>query len=176
MDGPARRRPLLFLDVDGPLNPYAAKPERRPEGYTTIRVPHQNGGSRPLRVWLNPAHGPALLALDYDLIWATTWMNLANRWIAPILGLPTLPYVDFGVALFRERPDGVHWKSEPLLTYAAGRPFAWVDDEQSAADHTFTTTHHPGPALLHHVNPRIGLRDEDFRTLADFAGRSRLRP
>jgi hypothetical protein len=33
------RRPLLFLDVDGPLNPYAAQPERRPEGYTTIRVP-----------------------------------------------------------------------------------------------------------------------------------------
>lgn len=30
--------PLLFLDVDGPLNPYAAKPEKRPEGYTTLRV------------------------------------------------------------------------------------------------------------------------------------------
>ncbi|MEU6365910.1 hypothetical protein ABZ876_09170 [Streptomyces sp. NPDC046931] len=31
-------RPLLFLDVDGPLNPWAAQPERRPAGYTTIRV------------------------------------------------------------------------------------------------------------------------------------------
>lgn len=31
-------RPLLYLDVDGPLNPYAAKPERRPEGYTTHRM------------------------------------------------------------------------------------------------------------------------------------------
>lgn len=28
-------RPVLYLDVDGPLNPYAAKPERRPESYAT---------------------------------------------------------------------------------------------------------------------------------------------
>ncbi len=58
-------RPLLFLDVDGPLNPYAAKPERRPDGYTTIRVPMAD--RRPLRVWLNPGHGAALLALGYEL-------------------------------------------------------------------------------------------------------------
>jgi hypothetical protein len=29
----------------------------------------------------------------------------------------------FGDALLRERPDGVHWKSEPLVRYADGRPF-----------------------------------------------------
>lgn len=31
-------RPLLYLDVDGPLNPYAAKPHRRPAGYATHRM------------------------------------------------------------------------------------------------------------------------------------------
>jgi hypothetical protein len=35
-------RPLLFLDVDGPLNPYAAQPERRPDGYVTLRVPRND--------------------------------------------------------------------------------------------------------------------------------------
>ncbi|KAB7833591.1 hypothetical protein [Streptomyces mobaraensis] len=169
-------RPLLFLDVDGPLNPYAAQPERRPDGYTTLRVPRDGDpdGSpslrrRPLRVWLAPEHGPALLRLGYELCWATTWMAEANRWIAPVLGLPALPFVDFGEALFRERPDGVHWKTAPLVEYAAGRPFAWVDDEQSGADEAYVTAHHPGRALLHHVNPRLGLRNPDFRTLADFA-------
>ncbi|MBO0915146.1 hypothetical protein [Streptomyces laculatispora] len=172
-------RPLLFVDVDGPLNPYAAKRERRPEGYTTLRVPRGGGAPeengerllrrRPLRVWLNPEHGPDLLRLDYELCWATSWMADANRWIAPVLGLPVLPFVDFGDALFRERPDGVHWKTAPLLDYANGRPFAWVDDEQSDADHAYMTAHHSAPALLHHVNPRIGLREDDFRTLADFA-------
>ncbi|QLJ01038.1 hypothetical protein HZZ00_08470 [Streptomyces sp. NEAU-sy36] len=160
-------RPLLFLDVDGPLNPYAARPERRPEGYTTIRVPLDSRS--PLRVWLNPAHGPALLALGYELCWATTWMAEANRWIAPVLGLPELPYVDFGTGLFAHRPDGVHWKTEAIVAYAGGRPFAWVDDEQSPADTAFVTGHHPGPALLHHVDPRIGLREGDFGALAKFA-------
>ncbi|MET9520683.1 hypothetical protein [Streptomyces sp. NPDC002994] len=172
-------RPLLFLDVDGPLNPYAAKPERRPAGYLTLRVPLDNrdaaepGGLRarwrPLRVWLNPEHGPALLALDYELCWATTWMGDANRWIGPALGLPELPFVDFGDALFAERPDGVHWKTEPLVAYAKGRPFAWVDDDQSDIDHAHVAVGHNAPALLHHVNPRIGLRTPDFAALADFA-------
>ncbi|MFF7240716.1 hypothetical protein [Streptomyces collinus] len=148
-----------------PLNPYAARPERRPEGYTTIRASVRPG--RPLRVWLNPAHGPALLSLGYDLRWATTWMDEANRWIAPVVGLPELPYVDFGQGLFAERPDGVHWKTEAIVTYAAGRPFAWVDDEQSPADTAYVAAEHPAPALLHHVDPRIGLRDGDFAALRD---------
>lgn len=83
-------RPPLFLDVDGPLNPYAAQPERRPEGYTTIRVPLRS--RRPPRVWLNPAHGRELPSLGYELCWATTWMAEANRWIAPLaVGRGALP-------------------------------------------------------------------------------------
>lgn len=62
-------RPILFLDVDGPLNPYAAKPHRRPEGYQTFRfhAGTPEWGKRGLRVWLNPSHGPQLLALPFDL-------------------------------------------------------------------------------------------------------------
>lgn len=165
-------RPLLFLDVDGPLNPWAAKPERRPDGYTTIRVALQPG--RALRVWLNPSHGAALLGLDYDLCWATTWMDAANRWIAPVIGLPELPYVDFGTDLFALRPDGVHWKTEAIVAYAEGRPFAWVDDEQTPADEEYVAAHHGAPALLHHVSPHLGLREEDFGALARFA--ATLRP
>ncbi|BBB01367.1 hypothetical protein RVR_8745 [Actinacidiphila reveromycinica] len=171
-------RPLLFLDVDGPLNPYAAQPERRPDGYTTLRVPRgdlgEEGGSlssrrRTLRVWLHPDHGRLLLGLGFELCWATTWGERANRWIAPVVGLPELPFVDFGDVLLRERPDGVHWKTGPLVVRAGGRPFAWVDDEQSEPDRAYVAAHHRGPALLHHVNPRVGLRENDFRTLADFA-------
>ncbi|MBP0449316.1 hypothetical protein J5Y04_07095 [Kitasatospora sp. RG8] len=172
-------RPLLFLDVDGPLNPYAAEHGRRPEGYTTVRIPREDGAAgdpgrprarmRPERMWLDPRHGRALLALDYELCWATAWMNDANRWIGPVLGLPRLPFVDFGEALLNERPDGVHWKSGPLVAYADGRPFAWVDDEQGDADHAHVAAGHGAPALLHHVNPRTGLRHDDFAALAAFA-------
>ncbi|MEU6215962.1 hypothetical protein ABZ845_00365 [Streptomyces sp. NPDC047022] len=159
-------RPLLYLDVDGPLNPYAAQPERRPDGYTTIRVPQPG---RILRVWLHPGHGEALLGLGYELCWASTWMDAANHWIGPVIGLPELPYVDFGSDLFALRPDEVHWKTAAILAHAAGRPFAWVDDEQSPADEAYVTAHHPGPALLYHVDPRVGLRQSDFAVLARFA-------
>ncbi|MET8750346.1 hypothetical protein ABZW32_09695 [Streptomyces sp. NPDC004667] len=173
-------RPLLFLDVDGPLNPYAAEPERCPDGYTTLRTPldgearegHRSRPSRrrrPPQVWLNPEHGRFLLRLGFELCWATTWMDDANRWIAPVLGLPDLPFVDFGDVVLQERPDGVHWKTGPLVDYANGRPFAWVDDEQSELDQAYVTAHHRGSGLLHHVNPRVGLREDDFHTLAGFA-------
>ncbi|MFC9329995.1 hypothetical protein [Kitasatospora sp. NPDC057015] len=170
-------RPLLFLDVDGPLNPYAAVPESCPDGYVTARGRHATGGrpgilgrsTRAREVWLNPGHGRALSALGYEICWATAWMGDANRWIGPVLGLPELPFVDFGEALLTERPDGVHWKTAPLLAYAAGRPFAWVDDEQGDADHRHVAGAHRGAALLHHVDPRIGLREDDFTALKAFA-------
>lgn len=98
-------------------------------------------------------------------------MDAANRWIAPVIGLPELPYVDFGAGLFALRPDGVHWKTEAIVAHAEGRPFAWVDDEQSQADEEYVRAHHPGPALLHHVNPRLGLREDDFAAPAQFAAR-----
>ncbi|MGW1710016.1 hypothetical protein ACWCP8_32145 [Streptomyces sp. NPDC002206] len=159
-----------------PLNSCAAKPGKCPDGYTTRRVPQDSGiheghgglsaRRRPLRDWLNSKHGRTPLGLGYELCWATSWMDDVNRWIAPVLGLPELPFVD---ALFQDRPDGVRWKTGPLVDYANGRPFAWVDDEQSDLDEAYVTGRHRGRGLLHHVNPRIGLREDDFRTLTDFA-------
>ncbi len=104
-------KPLLLLDVDGPLNPYAAKPHLRPAGYGTHRIPMDNGRPiglptdlvthaqrrRTLRVWLNPTHGSMLLALTdvVELHWATSWEHHANTVIAPLIGLPTLPVLTF---------------------------------------------------------------------------------
>ncbi len=178
MSGDAACRPLLFLDVDGPLNPYVAR-SGPPEGYITVEVPQEDRAAtepswprfreRPRRVWLNPAHGRALLGLGYDLCWATTWMSEANSIIGPVVGLPELPYVDFAGDLFRERQDGIHWKSAPLPAYADGRPFAWVDDEQNEVDHVYVAARHAAPALLHDVDPGVGLRDEDLAVLRKFA-------
>ncbi|MFM9579352.1 hypothetical protein [Streptomyces caniscabiei] len=200
--GESRRRPLLYLDVDGPLNPYAAKPERRPAGYATHRMKpqgwlDQHPGEpaayvKPLRVWLNEEHGRRLLALGrlYDLVWATTWGAEANTYIGPVLGLPELPVVEWpgeaeraGVA---ERsgtgarpgdpgadgaswPVGLFWKTPHLVEHATGRPFAWVDDELTAIDRTFVTRRHGPHAMLHRVDPRLGLREPDFTALAEFA-------
>ena len=167
--------PLLLIDVDGPLNPYAAKPSRRPEGYETHRMrptgweqPYQ----KPLRVWLNPAHGAALQALPFDLVWCTTWAAEANEWIAPHIGLPALPFIDWDEErrpVSGRMPDGTYWKTHQVVEYAAGRPFVWVDDEIGDLDREYVAAHHDGPALLHWVSPRDGLTERDFKALAAWA-------
>lgn len=167
--------PLLFLDVDGPLNPFAAKPTRRPTGYLTHRVMPAGwtgttfyGRPRPLRVWLNPDHGPTLLGLPVELVWATTWEHEANRLIGPEIGLPQLPVVEWP-ADAKSSADGLFWKTRHLAEYASGRPFAWVDDQITSTDWRWCAENYPAPSLLQPVDPRRGLRAGDFATIARWA-------
>ncbi|MFJ9458029.1 hypothetical protein ACIRST_23450 [Kitasatospora sp. NPDC101447] len=167
-------QPLLFLDVDGPLNPYAAPGARQPDGYRTHRLlpetwvarhaPQPREQVEPLRVWLNPAHGPELLALPYELVWATTWTDDANALIGPNIGLPELPYVPW-TEIFGTDPDGLHWKTRDLVAWAAGRPFVWVDDELGPQDIEWIEANHPAPAVALWVDPRFGLRELHFEAL-----------
>ncbi|NBE50903.1 hypothetical protein [Streptomyces boluensis] len=164
-------KPLLLIDVDGPLNPYAAKPERRPPGYTTHRMrPDGWDGDKPLRVWLDPAHGRELLVLAewFELVWATTWKGQANEWIGPRIGLPELPFVDWPT-MHGRAPSGTFWKTPYVLEYAAGRPFAWVDDDLTRHDQAYVEAHHSAAALLRYVDPRLGLLRRDFDALAEWA-------
>lgn len=150
--------PLLFLDVDGPLNAYAASAESR-------------------RSWLvvedlfsiDPDHGPALLALPCQLVWATAWEHQANAEIAPVLGLPELPVVEWP-PVDPPVPFGVHWKTQTLIEWADGLPFAWVDDEITDADREWVASEHPGEALLLEIDPAYGLLPGDFTRLADWFG------
>lgn len=141
-------RPLLFLDVDGTLLPFGGG------------VPVFGTDPNPLLSRLDPAHGPRLAALPCDLVWATTWMDDANEVLSPRLGLPDLTVVRWAD---ESDVDGlVHWKTRSLVGWAAGRPFAWVDDEITDADRDWVAGHHPAPALLHRVDARQGLTADDY--------------
>ncbi|WLW58547.1 hypothetical protein [Streptomyces sp. YU58] len=96
---------------------------------------------------IDPAGGARLAALDCGLVWATTWMDDANSCLAPWLGLPPLPVVDW--------------------------PFLWVDDEITAVDREWVAAHHPAPALLHRVDHRCGLTAADFAALEEWVRRTR---
>jgi hypothetical protein len=55
-----------------------------------------------------------------------------------------------------------------LIEWAEGRPFAWVDDEITAVDRAWVRAHHPGPALLHRVDPHRGLTEDDFGVISEW--------
>lgn len=156
-------RPLLLLDVDGPLNPFAAKATRRPEGFITRRLAP---GGVTYRVWLNPLHGGQLLRFaekhDVELVWATTWEHEANRLIGPVIGLPELPVIEWGF-------KAIMWKFNGVLEYAEGRPLAWLDDDFGlfkTEREWFEKERGDIPTLLHHVSPRTGFTAEDLQAVA----------
>jgi hypothetical protein len=140
---------LLFLDVDGTLLPFAPRVRSAP------------AGDNPLLARLDPADGSRLRALGCSLVWATTWGQDANTVLSPRLGLPELPVLDWPDD-DEDPPTGVHWKTPALVRWAAGRPFAWLDDEIFDADRRWIAEHHPAPVLAHRVDPRSGLTGADF--------------
>lgn len=152
-------RPLLFLDVDGPLLPFGEDPQHQRR--------HPVPDSRLAR--LDSQIGFRLAGLPCQLVWATTWGEVANAEVAPRLGLPALPVVTWLEPMDEhEREDrwfGLCWKTRSLVAWARGRPFAWVDDEITDADCDWVSANHRGLALLHHVQPFRGLADEDFTVL-----------
>ncbi|WP_377272613.1 HAD domain-containing protein [Peterkaempfera sp. SMS 1(5)a] len=120
-------KPLLYLDIDGVLNPARPDPYDGFDAHTLLGY----------TVLLSAGHGRWLreLAVCYELVWATTWEDDANLHIAPLLGLPVLPVVR--LSGYRPQPGDPRVplmelfsarKWAPILRHAAGRPFAWLDD------------------------------------------------
>lgn len=169
-------KPMLLIDVDGPLNPYArsnrqlrkttsSKSNTPPEGrfheYKLLG----------LKVWLNRWHGQQLLALAdvFDLVWCTTWGHQANTDIGPKIGLPKLPVIEFPAT--RDRPDArIHWKTTTIVAYtvAHDRPFAWIDDEVGAHDGIWFARWCRQPFMTRKIDPSVGLADEDFAALREW--------
>lgn len=152
--------PLLFLDVDGTVVPFG--------GVAPPPAGSFAADDDPYVIRCDPALGLRLTALPCRLVWATAWMHDANDELAPLLGLPQLPVVVWPEQTAVDDLDeraGLHWKTRALVTWAAGRPFAWVDDELTDVDRAWVANRHPVPALLHHVDHARGLTDADFGVL-----------
>jgi hypothetical protein len=149
---PAGMTPLIVIDVDGPLNPWAAK--RKPENYRPFDI--KVGWWRKLRIWLDPDHGDQLRQLagetNAELAWATTWMHRANTEIGPRLGLPELKVIEFH--------DEHGWKYPAIARYAYERPLVWFDDDfglHPGRKQEFVHKRRHLTTALVHVDPSTGI-------------------
>lgn len=151
-------RPVLFVDVDGVLNPWLA--EDCPPGFDVYDFfPGE-------RVLLSPAHGKLLMSLAsaYELVWATAWEHRANSLICPVLSLPELPVVEFPLD-GRDR----YFRKLPSVIEAVGdRPCAWIDDEHQP-DHYTWAERRGVPTLIIDIDPAEGLTSDVVERLAEWA-------
>jgi hypothetical protein len=152
----------LFLDVDGVLNAFAAR--GIPDGWKLAQV-KLPGFHHPLPILYDPGIGAKLLQLaqdfDCELVWCTTWQDQANEHIAPLVGLPELPFIPL-------TPPKMHasvgqtkaFSIRSWLTEKADHlvPFVWFEDETDAGYSLQQYKVRP-PWLIVQCNPRDGLTD-----------------
>lgn len=161
-------KPLLLLDVDGPINPYRlitthshrppkARVGEEPYIYERhLLRPSTWVDPEPLPVLISKEMGADLAALQdlYTMVWATTWEEDGNALLAPLLGLPPLPVIAWPEAaqewaLF-PRHKGT-WKTRWILRWlddfarlpdGTHTPWVWIDDEIGPGDGDLVRKHY----------------------------------
>jgi hypothetical protein len=172
------RPPYLLLDVDGVLIPF-------PEADGTIPATHTrhdvvaNGRNveAAVTIWLNPAHGPLLTNIIrtglVTPVWCTSWRQDATALVGPLLGLPSLPYVNLPrPQITTSHPDGYLWKRDYVDVWLGDAPAAWIDDDFTVLDHEWADrrTRRGSLTLLVQPDRRIGLQAEHLEMIATWAG------
>ena len=150
-------KPLLLVDVDGVLNPWAAK--RCPDGFTEHFFPPHEEPAR-----LNPLHGVWLRRLGrvYDMAWATGWGDEANELLPPILGIAEMPVVRFPAVPFEPAE-----KVPAVAAYSGERAVAWIDDALGQ-DAWLWYLERQFPTLLVPIDPAIGLTEDVVERLEEW--------
>jgi hypothetical protein len=154
------QRPLLLVDVDGVVCPYAGElSDPAAEDLALITV-----GYTPL--WLARGTPERLQRLrqSFQLVWCTAWEDQAAEFLAPLLGLPPLPVIRF------DEPgdqDG-DWKWPAIDAFAGEHPFAWIDDELGSRDFA-RAARRSVPTLLVRIYGPLGLAERHVEELEAFA-------
>ena len=151
------RLPLLFLDIDGVLNPLSNTP---PPGFQAYFI---DGYS----VSLSDRHGRWLRELHetFEIVWASTWEHSANVAVGPLLGLPLLGVVEFG----NDRV-GDTWKLPAVSERAGDRPLVWIDDELYEDAQSWSRAR-DAPTLLVRPLASDGFTKSNFRSVVKFGER-----
>jgi hypothetical protein len=160
-------RPLLLVDVDGVVCPYADElVDPAASGLEKARVGYSE-------VWLSRDIAGHLQALGelFQIVWCTAWEVHAAEYLGPFLGLPALPVIHFDEPIMEE----CHWNWPAIDAFVEDRSFAWIDDE-IGRDDLARARARAIPTLLVSVEGTHGLDDIHVEQLERFAESLRAPP
>jgi hypothetical protein len=153
-------RPLLLVDFDGVLNPFAAP--SCPAGLMEYGL-DVFPGEDPVRLNRDHAGWLRQLAGDYDLAWASACPEDLSHYCAALIGLDPMPRVPMPSPPFH--PD---LKVPAVNAFAGDRLVAWLDDAFDEPARAWARQRMV-PTLLVDVDPSVGLTYEMVPRLTDWA-------
>jgi hypothetical protein len=153
-------RPLLFVDIDGVLNPYAA--DQCPTGY----IEHDLFPADEERVRICQEHGAWLheLSAVFELVWASSWSEEDRLVLGAVLDLPTFS----GAVVLPSGEFEPREKVPAVATVAGDRALAWIDDLLTPEAYAWAETR-SAPTLLLPVDPSSGLMRDEVDELIHWA-------
>ena len=162
-------QPLLLLDIDGCLSPVAEQRGRLlPRGVEWLDL--ECGWSLPVRFDSRLPAWLARLSSAFELVWATSWQDVANDAVAPFLGLPALPVVWFlGERASVELGSFTAGAKLPAIgAYIGERPAAWIDDGITPTAKRWAVRRDQAhPTLFLKTNPVIGVTERHIGSTPD---------
>lgn len=153
------RKPLLALDVDGPIVIFGEHEADEVMELWAGEVPSTISRDLPKRL--------SVLIKAFRIVWYTSWEKSASFVLASLVGLPEGPP---WVPLDAERPNPGDSRKFPALKawQGLGGPLAVVDDE-IGYDMVDWAKRRAEPTLLLEIDPRLGLQDQHVQELLEFA-------
>lgn len=177
-------RPLVLLDVDGVLSLGLTATSKFRARMMFHEGRHWHSGwagddrYSGTRIFLDRRWGPMVRSIaeaGAELAWGSRWEGAANDCIGPLLGLPELPWAPANTWDPREYDEGgspvMFRKAVSVVPWTAGRPWAWLEDDQEELALASALADPGVPFLPVAVNPRQGLHEEDVKEVIAWLGR-----
>jgi hypothetical protein len=167
------------VDIDGVINAVSVTAGADSAGWAHLFEIRTKDGRGPflIRVPKGTRERLERLERDFEMVWATTWMDQAAELLCPRLGIGLRwPYVD----LTREIEltwagtwESETWKLPGIARWAEGtdRPIAWVDDDLGPDAIAWAERRNRlvAPTCVVDTDPGLGLTDVEVAILLDWA-------